>query len=115
MKLPYCNPIEVSLYGGVINKPKQKHLYFWDNEKRSIVFENPIIFGDIMVEVNTFDESNVSKVEFYIDDVKQFEDTYPPFDWFWNTIVFGKFSLKVMTYYNHGYVSSDTVDLWRFF
>ncbi|GAG26938.1 unnamed protein product, partial [marine sediment metagenome] len=107
--------IKVSLYGGIIKKPKQQYLYTFNNEIGPTLFKNTFIIGNIKIEVNASDNPNVSKVEFFIDGVKQFEDIDPPFEWLWNKLSFFKHTLLVKTYYTHGYQSEDKIDLWKFF
>ena len=107
--------VQVSLYGGIINKPRQKYLYFLNNERRATLFGNTIIIGNINVKVDTIDENNVSKVEFYIDDILQFEDENAPFNWLWRGNNFAKHNLLVKTHYINGYISEDKIDLWKFF
>jgi hypothetical protein len=109
-----CN-IEVSLYGGIIKKPKQKLLYIFDNEIGSTLIGNTVVIGKINIEVNVIDIVNVSKVEFYIDGVKQYEINSPPYEWVWNRFSFFKYFLMVKTYYTHGYYSEDKINLWKFF
>lgn len=109
-----CN-IEVSLYGGVIKKPRQEYLYLFNKKIGSTLFGNTIIIGKINVEVNVIDENNVSKVEFFIDDIKQYENDNKPFNWIWDKNFFFNHTLLIKTHYIHGYISEDRIDLWKFF
>ena len=99
----------------VIEKPEQGNLYIFNNKRRPTLFGNTVIIGKINVEVQPFYEENVSKVEFYIDDVKQYEDSSPPFEWMWDEITFFKHKLKVMAYYNEGFNRTTQVNVWKFF
>ena len=105
--IKYENPI--------IEKPEQGNLYIFNNERRSTLFGNTVILGKIDVEVQVFYEENVSKVEFYIDDVKQYEDSSPPFEWMWDERVLFKHTLKVMAYYTDGFNRTAQMDVWKFF
>jgi hypothetical protein len=107
--------VEVSLKGGIINKPKQKHLYLFNNDLGSTIFGNTIIIGKINVQVNPNDLENVSLVEFYIDDNMQLVDDTSPYEWFWDKFSFSRHELMVKTYYNNGFISEDKIDLWKLF
>ena len=109
------NYIEISFYGGIIRKPKQKFLYLFDKEIKMAFLRKIIIFGKINIEVNAIDSDNVSKVEFYIDNIKEFTDDSPPYEWLWNKITFFRHNVMVRTYYKNGYISEDKIDLWKFF
>jgi hypothetical protein len=105
----------VSLKGGIIDKPKKSYLYINDNQIFRTSFKNSIIFGNINIETKVFDINNVSKVEFFIDDIKEFEDDEFPFEWLWNKNTFSKHCLRVKTYYKEDFISEDIIYLWKFF
>lgn len=105
----------IKIENPIIEKPEQGNLYISNNERRPTLFENTVIIGKINVEVQPFYEENVSKVEFYIDDVKQYEDSSPPFEWMWDERVFFKHTLKVMAYYTDGFNRTTQMDIWKFF
>jgi hypothetical protein len=107
--------IVVSLKGGVIDKPKKGFLFFQDRQFFSRFLRNPIIFGKIRIEADVFDITNISKVEFFIDEGLQFEDREHPFEWIWDEYTFSKHSLMLKSYYKDGFISEDIMDLWKFF
>ena len=105
----------IKIENPIIGRPEQGNLYIFNNERRPTLFGNTVILGNIDVEVQPFYEENVSKVEFYIDDVKQYEDSSPPFEWMWDERAFFKHSLKVMAYYSDGFNRTAQMDVWKFF
>jgi hypothetical protein len=75
---------------------------------------NTIIIGKITIEAYAFDEENVSKVEFYVDDVKQYAYTNPPFEWIWDETIFWKHTIKVKAYYKDGVTPTEEIDVMIF-
>jgi hypothetical protein len=106
--------VKFSFRGGLIVKPERNCIYINDREIGSTFIVNTIIIGDISVRTNVDDVINVSKVEFFVDDKLQFEDTEFPFEWIWDKISFSKHGLKVLTYYNNGFISEDNMNLFKF-
>ena len=89
------------------------HVYVFDREIAPIPTHahrafNAIVIGWITVVVST--QGNVSKVEFYVDNVLKYNDTSPPFEWTWNERMTHppKHELKVIGYGN-GETASDSV------
>jgi hypothetical protein len=105
----------VSLKGGIIDKPKHGCFYINGNLIFRTSLDKSFIIGKINVEANVYDVNNVSKVEFFIDDIKQFEDTEFPFEWLWNIQTFTQHYLMLKTHYKDGFISEDVVHLWKFF
>jgi parallel beta-helix repeat protein len=82
-----------------------------------LVKRNTFVFGKITILVEAFDsQSGISRVEFYIDEEKMFEETEPPFRWVWvdktsNEILH---SVKVVAVDNVGNYAIDEILVWRF-
>ena len=75
-----------------------------------------LVIGKISIEVNTSDnESEIDKVEFYIDNDLIGTDFSSPFGVTWDRFVFFKHSIKVVSYDIFGNNISDSIEVWRFF
>ena len=83
----------------IIEKPKKGYLYFEDREIMQTLLGNTIIIGRIAIEVHAMNhESGMSKVEFYIDNIFQYEDKEWPYSWLWDYLSFGTHVIKVVAY-----------------
>lgn len=101
--------------GGVkIERPEPGMLYFRDRKFFPTPKGKTVILGSITIRVDAYDRLNVSKVEFYLDDLKQHEDTSPPYEWIWDKPAFFEHILKVKAYYE-GRNSTDIITVWKFF
>jgi hypothetical protein len=98
-----------------IDKPNNYKTYLFGFEIHTIfkrlMFQKGAarIFGELTIEVNT---ENTNKVEFYIDDVKQFEDLDEPFSWYLQTTR-GLHTLKIKAYNDYN-SSIDIIDFYKF-
>lgn len=91
-----------------IIRPKIGYLYRWDKEIRPTFTGNTVIIGGITVEATgTNHESGMSKVEFYIDNIFQYEDKEWPYSWLWDYLSFGTHVIKVVAYDNAGNTAMD--------
>jgi outer membrane protein assembly factor BamB len=70
----------------VIEKPKQNMVYLF-NFKTKLPMPNwqgyAFAIGRFTFKVSHPDPQNVSRIEFYQDGMKMFEDTTPPYEWVW--------------------------------
>jgi hypothetical protein len=89
-------------------------LYFFDTEFSAR--ESPFIIQMLTVTANASDtETDIEKVEFYINDGMRFVDSYAPYEFLWTEIISGQYTIKVIAYDNAGN-SADTeisVFKWR--
>jgi len=74
-----------------------------------------IVIGKITVQVAAFQQENVENVEFLIDDQTLYVDKTPPFEWTIKERLFGRHVIQVKGYYNDGIVSTDELEVWKFF
>jgi len=91
------NPPNIS-----ITKPDAA-VYF--NDANILPFYTPIVFGGINIEVDVVDEeSEINRVEFYIDgDLKYvcwYFGTEESYSWIWNEQAFGRYTMKAVAYDN---------------
>ena len=97
-----------------IARPKEGHLYAFDQEIMPTIFHSTIIIGEITVEVDAYDEDGIEKVEFYIDDILRNTDTYPPYEWLWNEFAVGNHEIKVIAYDSKDNKSEDIINITIF-
>lgn len=80
------------------------------NNKELFGLNNPVIIGNITVEADASDdESGLKNVTFSLNGEFQEEVVLPPYEWTWDTIGFGRYSLSVTAYDNTG--NKQTKDL----
>lgn len=85
--------------------------------KRLRPFSFPLIIGDITVVVDAFDnESEIERVEFYIDDMLKATDIEPLFNWLWieRTGLKPKHIIKVVAYDKAGNSANDEITVQKF-
>jgi outer membrane protein assembly factor BamB len=99
----------------VIEQPKQGKLYFFDKETISTLSGKTVVIGKIIIEVSHPDPMNVSKVEFYLDNTKQYEDTTPPYEWTWSKVSFGRLTITVTAVNKTGMTKTVGINVWKFF
>ena len=95
-----------------IEKPKERFLYILDTEIMSLLFKTRII-GGITIEASATDTiSEISKVEFYLDDELMETDYEWPYQWYWGKSSFGNHVIKVIAYDSAGNSASDEMKVW---
>ncbi len=103
----------------VITKPENA-LYMKNTKIRRFLFRNPLILGDIDIEVDAFDElSDIQRVEFYIDGELKAEDSSFPYSFTWSregrSLLKHKYDVKVVAVDNAGNSNLVTIDVRKFF
>ena len=88
------NPPDIS-----IDKPTNAIYYF---DQKFINYPQPIIIGDITFKVSIFDENDISKVMFIMDDVILSKQQYPPYEWNWDERAIGKYTIQIVCYDDSG-------------
>jgi len=102
LKIDKAKPI------ATIVKPRRGYLYLWDREIMPTLFGNTLIIGRITIFVDASNhESGIQKVQFYIDNILQIEDSEPPYAWEWNYLAIGTHLIKVVAYDNAGNYGMD--------
>ena len=75
-----------------------------------------LIFGPIDIEaVYNGDISDISKVEFYIDDFLVFTDEESPFVWRWRIPSIRQHDIKIIGYNIFDEVLEDKIVVWKIF
>jgi hypothetical protein len=102
---------------GIIH-PKRGKLHLFGKEFLvSLTLENTILFGKTTVSVQASDEeSNISKVEFYLDDLLIKEFSEEPYEWEWKNPAMFRFkhSFNVVAYDEEGKSSTSTMNVIAF-
>jgi hypothetical protein len=98
----------------IIN-PKEGYFHF--GGMPVIPFNNKtFVYGPITIEVNVTSNSDVEKVEFYINDELKKSTSEEPYDLSWSPTTCGKYTIKTIVYDVTGQNASDTINIfkWRF-
>ena len=89
-------------------RPKENMLYI--NNKEITTFSTTLILGSITLHANATDtDGYIEKVEFYIDNTLEFNDTMRPYAWVWNEKVVGRHTITVKAYDNDGFTSQKSL------
>ena len=106
----------------IIEQPELGRVYWLNNRSSAYIYvfdvlNITIIFSrKFTVKVLHPESENVSKIEFYIDGSKQWENNEPPYEWMWDTIGFGilgRYHQIEVVAYNLTGVQSNT-SIWAF-
>ena len=95
-----------------IHKPKNA-LYIKDNE--IMPFFVPLIISDIQIWPYAYDnESNIIRLDLFIDD--ELMDSFPgvPYSWTWDIVSFGKRTIKLVAYDASNNSADIELDVWKF-
>ncbi len=82
-----------------IDKPTNGIYYF---DQKFINYPQPLIIGDITFELSIFDENDISKVMFIMDEQIKSKQQYPPFEWNWDKRAIGKYTIQIVCYDDSG-------------
>ena len=97
-----------------IEKPKE-YFYVLDKEILPLFFGGTIILGDITVNIITTDyETDIEKIEIWIDNELKNTTEEKQYSWLWNDIIFGKHTIKAVAYDNSGNTATDAQEVWIF-
>ncbi|MEA2053906.1 MAG: C25 family cysteine peptidase [Candidatus Thermoplasmatota archaeon] len=98
--------------GCSINKPRSGHLYLFNKEVMPTLFGGTFIIGKIGIEAAV--SSDITKVEFYVDDKLRYAAENEPYEWFWDEKGLGKHSLKIVGYEESGGAVENSMDVLIF-
>ncbi len=102
-------------YPPTVTITKPENAIYFLNKKIMPFFTTVVIFM-INVEVNASDnESGVAKVEFFVDDESQANDTTAPYSWDWEKQGLFVYTLKVVAYDYAGHSNSTEMRVWKIF
>jgi hypothetical protein len=76
---------------------------------------NTIIIGKFTVIVTAENPSDVTKVEFYVNNNLKETLTSTPYEWIWTDRLFGKNTIKTMVYDDSGSIAKEELVVYKFF
>jgi hypothetical protein len=91
-----------------ITRPLECSLYLRNKRLMSLP-KNTILLGPIDITANISTESEIEKVEFYIDGKLKETVTVEPFTYRWKSFKLFKHTIKVVAYDKEGYYAEDEV------
>lgn len=86
-----------------IDKPTNA-IYLFDQEL--IPYVQPFIIGDITIEVSAYDENEIAKVLFIMNDNIISKQRYQPYRWNFDTKGFGRYTIRIVSYDNSGNIGT---------
>ncbi len=92
-----------------IKEPENGFLYINDRPIMPTNFKKALIIGKITVNVSA---SNISRVEFYVDNELKYVASEPPYKWLWNEFAFGNHEIKVVGYGNEDKQAEDAINVF---
>jgi hypothetical protein len=105
----------------IITRPLENTFYLNDVEKSISLPGNTFIYGKITITANVSSETDVTRVEFYVDGKLKFNDTEAPYSYLWQPFIqFNGLSLKrtikVIAYDSQGHNATAELNVtkWRF-
>jgi hypothetical protein len=112
----YDDDIEL-LFENVTNTTEitqpDKGFYIGDKKIMFTIFHTTVI-GPIDI-IATTENENITKTDFYINDIYKATDTIPPYTWRWTEHGFGEKVIKVIMYDNVGNHYSSKIIVKKFF
>jgi hypothetical protein len=97
-----------------IKKPRQGYLYIAGKEIKDLKVQSAVVIGKIDVKVEII-STYPCRVEFYIDERLKYIDEQEPYEWLWDEITFGAYTLKVIAYDTANNSDIDTTSVFKFF
>ena len=97
-----------------ISKPQVKSFYFKNKRMFSLLF-NCFIYGPITIEANVISDTEIEKVQFFINGKLKVEDFEAPYSYEWSPTICSIYKIKVVAIDTDGQSSEDemTVLKWR--
>ncbi len=95
-----------------IETPAAKYFYRLGKQVRKTLTGNTVLFGRTNLVAYASDDSNIEKVEFYIDGTLLQTVTDEPYEWLWHQFVIGKKTITVKAYDYEGKTASATIDVF---
>lgn len=97
-----------------ITQPEENYFYI-RNMKLLQLNNKTFIYGPITITANVASNTDIEKVEFYVDGNKKHTDEETPYEYNWSPIISFKRTIKVIAYDGEGNIASDEVEVlkWR--
>jgi len=84
--------------------------------RKIIPLRAPVILGKITIEIDAFsNQSNITRVDFYIDNGLKASVTSKPYTWRWDARAFFKHTIKIIVCNSFGNSAAVGLSVWKFF
>jgi hypothetical protein len=95
-----------------ITQPEENYFYI-RNMKLLQLNNKTFIYGPITIIANVTSNTDIEKVEFYVDGNKKHTDEETPYEYNWSPIISFKRTIKVIAYDGEGNIASDEVEVFK--
>jgi len=97
-----------------IQNPTVKYFHRFGNPIRKTLKGNTVVVGRTTIVASVHDDSQIEKVEFYINDKLMSTVTQDPYQWTWHKLSFGKKTITIKAYDDSGKQSTASIDVVAF-
>jgi hypothetical protein len=97
-----------------IQNPSVKYFHRLGNPIRKTLTGKTIVIGKTTIIASVHDDSQIEKVEFYIDNKLTATITQGPYQWMWHKLSFGKKTITIKAYDDSGKQSIASIDVVAF-
>ena len=97
-----------------IQNPAVKYFHRFGNPIRKTLKGNTVVLGRTTIVASVLDDSQIEKVEFYINDKLMATVTKDPYQWTWHKLCFGKKTITIKAYDDSGKQSTASIDVVAF-
>ncbi|RLF64273.1 MAG: hypothetical protein DRN31_00610, partial [Thermoplasmata archaeon] len=105
--------LQIGGYEGCsLSKPRPGYFYLFNKEVMPTLFGRTFIIGKIEIEAAT--ATDMTKVDFYIDEELRHTAENAPYTWTWDEIAFGKHNIKIVGYKESGGTVENDLDVTIF-
>ena len=97
-----------------IQNPAVKYFHRFGNPIRKTLTGKTVVVGKTTIVASVHDDSQIKKVEFYINDKLMATVTQDPYQWTWHKLSFGKKTITIKAYDDSGKQSTASIDVVAF-
>ena len=97
-----------------IQNPAVKYFHRFGNPIRKTLTGKTVVVGKTTIVASVHDDSQIKKVEFYINDKLMATVTQDPYQWIWHKFSFGRKTITIKAYDNSGKQSTARIDVVGF-
>jgi hypothetical protein len=97
-----------------IQNPAVKYFHRFGNPIRKTLSGKTVVVGKTTIIASVHDDSQIKKVEFYINNKLMATVTKNPYQWTWHKLSFGKKTITIKAYDDSGKQSTASIDVVAF-
>jgi hypothetical protein len=97
-----------------IQNPAVKYFHRFGNPIRKTLTGKTVLVGKTTIVASAHDDSQIQKVEFYVNNKLMATVTQDPFQWIWHKLSFGKKTITIKAYDDSGKQSTASMDVVAF-